>query len=272
MAAAATQKIALVTGGSKGLGFALARILSRQGYFILLNARDAKNLEVARKGLPFPAAAGVLAADVSGKTFAAELQKVMHRCNLTRLDLVVHAAAVNHMGKIQDTKAENAEATFRVNAYSVLYLAQATRAYLEQGYNPQFVLVSSLMKYFAMPGRSIYAASKAAAEQFAGAWAHELRAEKSPIRVKIFRPAGIETGFHSNTKTDGMTPRSDVSRMSAEESAQCLLRLIQSGRREMAPGLMNKIVSFVARHFAGLTRFLVARRYLKNGTGTRNQN
>lgn len=268
----ATQKIALVTGGSKGLGAALAKILSGKGYFVILNARDANGLEAARQGLPFPAAAGILAADVSGKTFAVELQKVMRRCNLTRLDLVVHAAAVNHMGKIQDTRAENAEATFRVNAYSVLHLGQATRAYLEQGDNPQFVLVSSLMKYFAMPGRSIYAASKAAAEQFAGAWAHELNAEKSPVRVKIFRPAGIETGFHSNTKTDGMTPRSDVSRMSAEESAQYLFRFIQSNRREMAPGVMNKIVSFVARHFSGLTRALVARRYLKSGTGTRNQN
>lgn len=272
MAATATQKVALVTGGSKGLGFALAKILSGQNYFVILNARDAKSLEAARKGLPVPAAAGVLAADVSIKTFPVELQKTMRRFNLERLDLVVHAAAINHMGKIQDTKAENAEATFRVNTFSVLYLAQATRAYLEQGDNPQFVLVSSLMKYFAMPGRSIYAASKAAAEQFAGAWAHELQAERSPVRVKIFRPAGIETGFHSNTRTDGMTPRSDVSRMSAEKSAEYLLRLIQSGRREMAPGLMNKIVSFVARHFAGLTRYLVARRYLKTGTGTRNQN
>lgn len=271
MALPPTQKIALITGASKGLGFALAKILSVEGYFIILNARNAKSLEAARKDLPQPDAAVVLAADVSLKTFAGELTKQMRRLNLTRLDLVVHAAAVNHMGKIQDTKAENAEATFRINAYSVLYLAQATRAYLEQGDKPQFVLVSSLMKYFAMPGRSVYAASKAAAEQFAGAWAHELKAENSPIRVKVFRPAGIETGFHGNTRTDGLTPRSDVSRMSAAESARYLFRFIESGSLEMAPGMMNKIVAFVARHFPLLTRLLVARRYLKTGTGIQNR-
>jgi short-subunit dehydrogenase len=252
-------KIALITGASKGLGFALAQKLSAAGYTIILNARTAKDLEAAHKQMPQPAVA--LAADASDAKFAIALQKLMLREKFSHLDLVVHSAAINHMGTIKDTKPENAAATFQANAFSVISLAQATRSHLEKADDPRFVLVSSLMQYFSMPGRSVYAASKAAAEQFAGAWAHELKAEGSRIRVKIFRPAGIQTGFHANTKTDGLAPRSEVSRMSADDVAGHLERFIDSGAAAAAPGAMNKAVAFVARHFPGLTNYLVQRRY-----------
>ncbi len=255
-------KIALVTGASKGLGFSLAQKLSAAGYTVILNARTAKDLEAARKQMPRPAA--VLAADVSDAHFGAALQKLMLREKFPHLDLVVHSAAINHMGTVRDTKPENAAATFRANTFSVISLAQATRTYLEKSAEPQFVLVSSLMQYFSMPGRSVYAASKAAAEQITAAWAHELKAERSSIKVKIFRPAGIQTGFHGNTKTDGSSPRSEVSRMSADDAAGHLVQLIHSGAAELAPGAMNKVVAFVARHFPGLTDYLVQRRFRRN--------
>jgi short-subunit dehydrogenase len=255
------QRIALVTGASKGLGFEVAKALSARGYSVILGARNRSHLEKARKALPKPAQAVVLAADVAHKGFAAGLQKVMRQNGMKHLDVVVHAAAVNHMGTVAETKPENAELTFQVNAYSVISLAQATEPYLEAAVHPRFVLVSSLMQYFAMPGRSVYAASKAAAERFAVAWGHELAATGSRIKVQVFRPAGINTGFHGNTKTDGLSPRSDVSRMGADESARYLLRLMDSGAAESAPGIMNKVVAFTARHFPRLTRYLVDRRY-----------
>ena len=256
-----SPRIALVTGASKGLGFALARKLAEANYIVVLNARNRDDLEAARRQI---ANAVTLAADVSAPNFGAALDKAMQKHKLARLDLVVHAAAINHMGTIRETKLSNAEATLRVNALSVISLAQATRSYLEKGISPRFTLVSSLMKYFAMPGRSTYAVSKAAAEQFAVAWGHELSAEGSPIRVQIFRPAGIETGFHGNTHTDGLSPRSDVSRMSADRAADYLFRLVQSTAAEAAPGAMNKVVAFFARHFRGITAALLQRRYRRN--------
>jgi short-subunit dehydrogenase len=245
----------------------LARKLAQAGYTLILNARNVKDLVAAKNSLPSAAAVFVLAADVSRKSFAPALAKLMRKEKLSHLDIVVHSAAVNHMGTIRETRPENAELTFQVNSYSVITLAQATRIYLERATRPRFILVSSLMQYFAMPGRSIYAASKAAAEQFAGAWARELKAESSPIQVKIFRPAGIETGFHSNTRTDGISARSDISRMNAEQVAEYLFRFAHSGGAVMAPGFMNKVVAFVARHFPSLTAYLVGRRFRRRLPG-----
>ncbi|MBX3722525.1 MAG: SDR family oxidoreductase [Turneriella sp.] len=258
---AALSKIALVTGASKGLGLAVARGLSTAGYYVILNARNRTDLAAALKTLPGPGV--VLAADAADPQFAEALGKIMQKENLPHLDVVVHSAAINHMGTVAETKPENAAATFHANTLSVISLARAVRAHLEKSRQPRFVFVSSLMKYFAMPGRSVYAASKAAAEQIVLAWAHELAAEKSLIRVQVFRPAGINTGFHSNTKTDGVSPRSDVSRMDADKAAGYLLALVQSNRAELAPGFMNKVVAFVARHFPAISDMLVQRRYLR---------
>ncbi|MBV6493424.1 MAG: hypothetical protein LDLANPLL_01443 [Turneriella sp.] len=249
--------IILVTGASQGLGFALAKKLNRLGYTTILNARNLSALKEAQKQLEFPENSFVFAYDVSSPLLESAWKKWAIKNNIPKLDAVVHSAGINHIGCVVDIRLKNAETTFRVNAFSIFTLAQATRGYLEKSDKPRFVLVSSLMQYFAMPNRSVYAASKSAAEIFAGAWRTELKKEKSHIRVQIFRPAGIETRFHENTKTDGKSARSNVSRMSAEKSADYLFKLLHSNCQEMAPGFMNKVAAFMARHFPKITqRFL----------------
>jgi short-subunit dehydrogenase len=252
----------LVTGASRGLGLAVAKILLRRGDFVILNGRDTKRLTSAQNSLPGRSV--IFAADVAESGYAQKLSKLLQKNHIAHLDCVIHNAGINHMGSIVETKPANAEQTFHINACSVINLIKSTEPFLAKANSPRFVLVSSLMKYFPMPGRSVYAASKAAAEQFAQAWQLELKAQGSRIRVQIFRPAGIETDFHHNTPTDGSAPRSDISRMSAEKVAVYLADFTLSARAELAPGAMNKLVAFVARHFPGVTRLMLFRRYKKN--------
>jgi short-subunit dehydrogenase len=258
--------VVLVTGSSQGLGLAIARALVAKNYLVILNGRDSKRLTAAAR-LFKTGQVLLVAGDCASPAFGAKLQKTLKIARIGHLDLVVHNAGINHMGTVEVTKLMNAAETLRVNSLSVINLAQATRPFLEKCEKPRFVLISSLMQYFAMPGRSVYAASKAAAEMILGAWQLELEAEHSPVRVQILRPAGIETGFHANTKTDGESPKSEVSRMQPEKIAVELLRLIESTRRERAPGLMNKFAAFVARHLPALTRRQMLKRYLKKPAG-----
>lgn len=254
-------KVALVTGSSRGLGFAIAHELCRAGYAVILNGRDLKRLKEAQRQLPGYSA--ILLADVTDSSFVRKLNGLAHELRLSYIDLVIHNAGINHMGSLAETRIVNAERTFKTNTLSLIHLIQATEPWLAASVAPQFVLVSSLMQYFAMPGRSIYAASKAAAEILVRAWQAELKARKIPIVVKILRPGGIETEFHHNTPTDGVAPRSPISRMPPERVAQYAMKLVKSNRSEMAPGLSNKLVAFVARHFPRLASYLAYRRYIR---------
>jgi hypothetical protein len=205
-----------------------------------------------------------LLADVAEPGFGRKLLGLARQLEINHIDVVVHNAGINHIGRIAEIQPANAERTFHTNTFSLIHVAQATEAWLAAAPEPQFVLISSLMQHFAMPGRSVYAASKAAAEIFARAWAQELKAQKSHIRVKIFRPAGIETNFHHNTPTDGAAPRSNVSRMPPEKVARYAMKLIRSKRSELAPGFGNRLVAFVARHFPALADYIAFRRYVRN--------
>lgn len=256
----------MITGASRGLGFETAKILAARGDLVILNGRDPKRVREAEQQVRVAkdAATLTLTADVADVSFAPKLNLLLKKTGLDRLDCVIHCAAINHMGSISEITPQNAAQTMRVNACAVIGLIQAVEPWLKKADAPRFVLVSSLMKYFPMPGRSVYAASKAAAEQYAGAWQLELEAHKIPIQVQVFRPAGIETDFHHNTPTDGHAPRSDISRMSAAESARYLADFSLSAQRELAPGLQNKIVAFVARHFPGITRRILLRRYKRH--------
>lgn len=254
-------KVALVTGASRGLGLAIARELCRAGYAVILNGRDLKRLKEAQRQLSGHSA--ILLADVTDVGFARKLNGLAHGLKLSHIDVVIHNAGINHMGNLAETKMKNAERTFSTNALSLINVVQATEPWLAAALAPQFVLVSSLMQYFAMPGRSVYAASKAAAEILVRAWAKELKARKLAIRVKILRPAGIDTDFHHNTPTDGSAPRSTISRMAPERVARYAMKLVQSNRSELAPGFTNKLVAFVARHFPRLASWLAYRKYTR---------
>lgn len=211
-----------------------------------------------------PGQSWILLADVSEPGFGRKLTGLARQAHLKHIDVVVHNAGINHMGNIAETQPMNAERTFHTNTFSFIHVAQGTQPWLAAARDARFVLVSSLMQHFAMPGRSVYAASKAAAELMARAWQRELAAAHIPIRVQILRPAGIETEFHSNTQTDGTGPRSNVSRMPPEKAATYVMKLIRSRRRELAPGLGNRIIGFVARHFPYFADFLAYRRYLRH--------
>lgn len=241
---------------------AIAHELARAGYAVIINGRDIRRLEQVRAQFSTPVA--LLLADVAEPSFGRKLLGLARQIEINHIDVVVHNAGINHMGRIAEIKPVNAERTFNTNTFSLIHVAQGCEAYLAAAHKPYFVLVSSLMQYFAMPGRSVYAASKAAAELLARAWAQELKAQKSRIRVKILRPAGIETYFHDNTATDGVMPKSNVSRMPPEKVARYAMKLIRSKRSELAPGFGNRVVAFVARHFPAVADFLSYRRYMRH--------
>lgn len=255
----AERKIALVTGSTTGLGFAIAEKLASAGYTVILNGRSRARVRDAQKKLQGDSFG--FHADISTVEFANAWKKFAQKTKLTHLDAVIHNAGINHIGSVAKTQSLNVVRTFDTNTFSIYRIAQATQPFLEKSDNPHFVYVSSLMQHFAVPQRSVYAASKRAAEIILRTWVRELAKEKSRIRVQILRPAGIETGFHENTATDGTSKHSTLSRMSAEKIATYAVALLSSKKRSSAPGFVNALAGFIGQHFERLADYLASRRY-----------
>jgi NAD(P)-dependent dehydrogenase (short-subunit alcohol dehydrogenase family) len=147
---------ALVTGGSSGIGLAIARGLRREGYELTLAARKLERLEAARAEL----GAEIVQADVAKEDECSRLVAA-HAERFGRLDVLVNSAGVGVAGSIADTstkhwnlqRAVNLDATFLVTREALPLLRQS-RGYV--------VNLASIAGTLAAPGLATYGATKAA--------------------------------------------------------------------------------------------------------------
>jgi uncharacterized protein len=153
------SKVALVTGGTAGLGLAIARALATRGASVAIIGRDASRLLVAEqelsglgaKVLPIPG-------DVTEEGFLASA--VQQTCNeLGRLDLACHAAGRSMRGEFLTTSLADFESLWRINTFAAIDLAQSTAAPLIES-KGHLVLIGSLATCVAPRFLGAYPTSK----------------------------------------------------------------------------------------------------------------
>jgi gluconate 5-dehydrogenase len=157
-----TGRLALVTGSSKGIGFALAQALASAGASIVLNARDAAKLEEAREEL---AAGGAkvhaLAFDVTDpEAVTAGIDKIERE--IGPLDILVNNAGMQHRTPLQDFPLEAWNRLINTNINSVFLVGQAVgRRMIARG-RGKIINVCSVQSELARPGIAPYTATKGA--------------------------------------------------------------------------------------------------------------
>ncbi|GAA2542962.1 SDR family oxidoreductase [Pseudonocardia hydrocarbonoxydans] len=175
------KPVALVTGASRGIGAAVARILA-PGHDLLLGGRDHAALATLAAELPGSRAWPV---DLTDTAALAEAT-----AGIERLDVLVHSAGVGLLGTVEATPAATWRRQFEVNVVAV---AELTRLLLPalRAARGRVVLVNSGAGLAARPGWGSYAASKFALRAFADA----LRAEEADagVRVTSVHPGRVDT-------------------------------------------------------------------------------
>lgn len=195
-------KIALVTGGSRGLGKNMALRLAEKGNDVIITYHSKKEeanavvAEIESKGQK----AAALQLDVAQlKTFDDFLQQVSQtlkeKWNTDKFDMLINNAGTGATIPFANVTEENFDALLNIHFKGVYFLTQ--KSLLLMNDNGSIINISSGTTRFCNPGYSVYASMKGAIEVFTRYLAKELGPRR--IRVNVLAPGAIETDFNNAT-------------------------------------------------------------------------
>lgn len=179
-------KVALITGGSSGLGLATARRFIAEGALVFVTGRRKAELEAAAREL------GPQATPLQGDIAkSADLDRVFAaiRAQAGRLDILFANAGTGAFAALGDITPEHYADTFDVNVRGTLFTVQKGLPLMGEG--GSIILTGSTTGVMGTPNFSIYSASKAAIRNFARSWAQDLRG--TGIRVNVLSPGPTRT-------------------------------------------------------------------------------
>jgi short-subunit dehydrogenase len=236
-------KIALVTGGSRGLGLSLAWNLLAQGSSVALVARDKEELERAKNILlqSFPDAEIVVyTADITKPT---QLKNCIDDCkkHFGRIDILVNNAGSIVVAPFAAMELEDFEAQMKLHLYAAINAIKFVVPYFQQRGTGRILNICSLGGKFAVPHMSSYDASKFALAGFAQGIQPELAAEN--IFMTTAYPTVMRTGspiqavFKGNFKKEfkifeALDNAPGLS-MSADKAAKQILKAVEDGKAEV---------------------------------------
>jgi len=200
MAGRLDGKVAIVTGGSRGIGRAIAAALAGEGAAVVLAARSQEKLaeaadEVRRAG-------GTAEPVVTELTSEESIRDLVRRTEqrFGRLDILVNNAGVTHSAKLEETRTEDLERCWTINARAPFILCREALPLLRRAEAGTIVNISSVVGVKGYPRQSAYTASKHALRGMTISLAEELR--DTNIRVHVICPGGVDTEMVRRVRPD----------------------------------------------------------------------
>ena len=187
------NKVAVVTGASRGIGRAVALELARLGADVTVNARShpEEGIEVVREIERLGQRAILFQGDVADRAQDVRMIEETVRV-LGRVDILVNNAAYSIRKPLLELDVEDVEKTWGVTLWGVFHCSQlAARQMVKQGQGGNIVNISSVHAYRPYPNSTAYNGAKAAINHMAATWAVELACHG--IRVNTIEPGWIDT-------------------------------------------------------------------------------
>lgn len=222
------DKVALITGGSKGIGYGIALSLMNEGVKVVITSRDEdRALEAANKldkATTSGAKAFGIQADV--RNFESQQKAVKEVVEqFGQLDIVVANAGLGHFGSIEDLTIDQWQETIDTNLTGAFYSIKASVEALKKskGY---YITISSLAGTNFFAGGSAYNASKFGVTGFTQAVMLDLR--KHGIKVSTIMPGSVSTHFNNNQPDD-----SDAWKIQIEDIGKLVVDLLNMNERTL---------------------------------------
>jgi NAD(P)-dependent dehydrogenase (short-subunit alcohol dehydrogenase family) len=225
-----TGKVAVITGGSSGIGLATAKRFVAEGAQVFITGRRQSELDAAVKEI-----GGDVAGVESDVSKLADLDRAyaVVKEKAGRVDILFANAGVGEFAPLGHITEAHFDKTFDVNVKGTLFTIQKALPLMPDG--AAIVVNASITSIKGMPAFGVYAASKAALRSFVRTWAVDLKARR--IRVNAVSPGTIITPGY---KTAGMTDE-QIAGFAAQASAATPL-----GRTGTADEVAKAVVFLVS--------------------------
>ncbi|MEA4812923.1 MAG: SDR family oxidoreductase [Anaerolineaceae bacterium] len=251
-------RLALITGGSSGIGLELARLLAKDGTSLILLARDAQKLEAARQELSKET-------DVSGQKLAvyscdvSDAESVQKAANDIILrfgtpDFIFNCAGVARPGYVEELPLEVYKWTMDIDYHGTVNVTKAFLNGMIARGSGHIINISSLAGVIGTFGYTAYSAAKFAVRGFSDT----LRAELKPkgLKVSIVYPPDTDTPqlkWESQFKPaeTAILAGSDKP-LPARDVANTILKEAAKGKYAIIPGAQAKMMYWMATHLGGL--------------------
>lgn len=181
-------KVAVITGGNSGIGFASAKLFAEQGAHVVITGRRQAALDKAAQMIG-PAAVTILG-DVADPAHHAQVAQLV-RDRFGGADIYMANAGVNTITPSGSVSESEFDAQFNINARGTFFGVQAIAPVLRDG--ASIILLGSLASDKVLDGHAVYAGTKAAIGAFARSWALEFK--DRGIRVNMLSPGPTETAI-----------------------------------------------------------------------------
>lgn len=235
------MKYALITGASKGIGKAMAEILAAKKHNLLLVARTETLLQKLAAALKdkYNIEVEWLAIDLTAPHAAEEIYQWCKEKNYS-IDILINNAGYGLSGSFESYTAQEHTAMMQVNMTVPVELCSWFLPQLRQEPKAYILNISSSAAYQAVPGLSLYAASKSFVLSFSRGLHYELR--NTNVSVTAVCPGATDTDFPNRANVGEKARKAgEKLNMTAESVAQLAINAMFAGKTEIITGLINKI-------------------------------
>jgi short-subunit dehydrogenase len=237
---------ALITGGSKGIGKAIAIELAKKKINILLVARSIEQLQEATKKIKdtYGVRADYLAADLSQPNAAAT---VYNWCKEKQynVNILVNNAGYALSGLFESHTAEENNNMMQLNMATAVQLSHIFLPMLKQNPKAYILNIASSAAYQAVPFLSLYAASKSFVLSFSRGLSHELK--DTSVSVTCISPGPTDTDFPNRAGMHQKAKKAaEKFHVPPQSVAAIAVKAMFAGKREVITGFINKLGAFFA--------------------------
>ncbi len=243
-APSATKPVAVITGGTEGLGLALARLFAKDGHDLMLVARSEDKLAQAAADLAkeYGVRVETTAQDLSTEEGRAGVERALQEKGL-HAEFLVNNAALALGGFFQDGDRETLLKMIDLNIGAVVDLTRRLMIGMIARGHGRIVNVSSMTGFQPTPYELSYAASKSFVTNFSRGLAYELM--YTGVTVSALVPGVIATDLHGKAGATYSRYLYMLPVMTPEQVASRGYRAFMRGRKIIVPGIRNKLLTLL---------------------------